>query len=288
MKRNLVVARVGRRSLHPCWLESRRPRNWDLRLAPYEPIAGQDDLDCVVGEVVAGPKWSGLRTLLNEWDGWRAYDQIWFPDDDILANGDTLTRMFDVADAVGLDLFAPALHESSPYTHFSTMKNRSFFGRWVGFVEIMVPGFDRAALETLLPTLDLSTTGWGWGLDSLWPKLLNYENVGILDGTSVIHTRPVGNFRDAELSRRVGEESDRILATHDCGQTHTTFAGFGPDLELRSMSAERLLAELARGWQYLVDEDARILPWLVHYQGLHFDFEPYPTSGTPVVRERGL
>ena len=43
-----------------------------------------------------------MRTLLNEWDGWRAYDQIWFPDDDILASGDTLTRMFDVAAAVGL------------------------------------------------------------------------------------------------------------------------------------------------------------------------------------------
>jgi hypothetical protein len=150
------VARVGRRSLHACWLQGRRPRNWDLRLVPYEPVGSQDDLDCVVGDVIPGPKWSGLRTLLNDWDGWRAYDYIWLPDDDIVATGDTITRMFEVARGVGLDLFAPALHESSPYT--------------------LVPGFSKAALETLLPTLDLSTTGWGWGLDSLWPKLLNYEN----------------------------------------------------------------------------------------------------------------
>ena len=216
MTRNLVIARVGRRSLHPCWLESRRPRNWDLRLAPYEPTAAQDDLNCVVGDVIEGPKWSGLRTLLNEWDGWREYDYIWLPDDDVLASGDTLTRMFEVVRDVGLKLFAPALHESSPYTHFITMRNQAFSGRWVGFVEIMVPGFERAALERLLPTLDLSTTGWGWGLDSLWPQLLGYEDVGIVDGTPVIHTRPVGNFRDPELSRRVGAESDGIIATHDC------------------------------------------------------------------------
>jgi hypothetical protein len=280
------VARVGRRSLHACWLQGRRPRNWDLRLVPYEPVGSQDDLDCVVGDVIPGPKWSGLRTLLNDWDGWRAYDYIWLPDDDIVATGDTITRMFAVARGVGLDLFAPALHESSPYTHFITMKNHSFFGRWVGFVEIMVPGFSKAALETLLPTLDLSTTGWGWGLDSLWPKLLNYENVGIVDGTPVIHTRPVGNFRDSELSRLLGEENDAIVATHGCQQTHTTFAAFGANLEARSMSAERLLAELARGWQYLLDEDPRILGWLVHYQRLRFEFEAYPTSGPPVVRER--
>jgi hypothetical protein len=286
VKRNLVVARAGKRSLHAYWLDSRRPRNWDLRLAPYEPVGGQDDLDCVVGDVIPGPKWSGLRTLLNEWDGWREYDYIWLPDDDVLASGDTISTMFEVARGVGLNLFAPALHEASPYTHFITMKNQRFFGRWVGFVEIMVPGFSGATLETLLPTLDLTTTGWGWGLDSLWPKLLNYENVGILDGTPVIHTRQVGNFRDLELSRLVGEESDNILATHACEQTHTTFAGFGRDLDVRTMTGEQLLAELVRGWQYLVDEDPRILPWLVHYQRLHFEFDAYPTSGTPVVPER--
>lgn len=47
--------------------------------------------------------------------------------------------------------------------------------------------------------------GWGWGLDSVWPKLLDYENVGIIDGITVNHTRPVGVMRDGDLSRRVLE-----------------------------------------------------------------------------------
>jgi hypothetical protein len=275
VNRNLVIVRAGRTSLHPRWLASERPRNWDLRLAPYEPIGAEDD-------IVPGPKWSGLSAVLNDWDGWRDYDYVWLPDDDVLASGDTISTMFDVVSQLGLKLFAPALHESSPYTHFITMRNQSFYARWVGFVEIMVPGFERATLERLLPTLDLSTTGWGWGLDSLWPKLLHYEDVGIVDGTPVLHTRPVGNFRDPELSRLVGAESDAIISAHDCEPRHATFGGCGPDLRLRETSPEQLLADLVRGWRYLIDQDARVLAWVVQYQQRQFDFEPYQTSGTPV------
>jgi hypothetical protein len=82
----------------------------------------------------------------------------------------------------GLDLLAPALSETSYFAHFDTMHNGSFHGRRVGFVEIMCPGFSRAAVERLLFTLELSETGWGCGLDSVWPKLLDYRNVGVLDG----------------------------------------------------------------------------------------------------------
>ena len=94
-----------------------------------------------MGEVVPGPKWAGIRHALQTWDGWRGYERIWIPDDDIRTDQHVVDTMFDVADAVGLDLFAPALDEASFYAHFSTMRNERFYGRWVGFVEIMAPGF---------------------------------------------------------------------------------------------------------------------------------------------------
>ncbi len=281
MTRSLVIARVGTSSLHPCWIDRGKPRDWDLYLCPFQPIDPQPNVDCTVGDVIAGPKWSGIRTLLNEWDGWREYDRIWFPDDDIYANQDTISRMFEVARAVGLDLFAPALHESSSFAHFITMRNASFYGRRVGFVEIMVPGFSRSALETLLPTLDLSDTGWGWGLDSLWPKLLGYENVGIIDGVPVIHTRPVGQMRDADLARRVLAESDAILAGGDCRQMHVTYGAFGADLEPLPLGADALLAELVSGWDYLIERDPRVLGWIAGYQQGHFAPADYPIAGTP-------
>jgi hypothetical protein len=195
--------------------------------------------------------------------------------------------MFDVAEGVGLDLFAPALHASSYYAHFITMENPSFHGRWVGFVEIMIPGFSRTALEKLLPTLDLTETGWGWGLDSLWPKLLDYKNVGIIDGTPVLHTRPVGQMRDAELGRRVMEESDRILASGDCRQMHTTFGAFDSSLERLELEPERLLVELVKGWEYLIQRDPRVLWWIAEYQKGHFSWPEYPIAGTPEVARAG-
>jgi hypothetical protein len=126
--RNLVVARVGRNSLHPLWVDRGAPRDWDLVLCPYEPVDPADGVDCVVGDVIPGPKWAGLRALLNGWEGWRDYDYVWLPDDDIFADQTTISRMFAAAHGVGLDLFAPALHETSAYAHFSTMRNRSFHG----------------------------------------------------------------------------------------------------------------------------------------------------------------
>jgi hypothetical protein len=111
VRKNLVLTRVGVNSLHPGWVEGDGSRNWDLYLSPYQPIEPQSGLDLVVGDVVRGPKWSGIREVLNQWDGWRDYDFIWLPDDDIRTSADAVTRMFDVAEAMGLELFAPALDE---------------------------------------------------------------------------------------------------------------------------------------------------------------------------------
>jgi hypothetical protein len=281
MASNLVIARAGSNSLHNCWVDRGKPRDWDLYLAPYQEIPPQGGLECDVGRIVPGPKWVGVRELLNRWDGWRDYDYVWVPDDDLYANQDTITRMFDVAHALGLDLFAPALHESSHFAHFITMENRRFYGRWVGFVEIMMPGFRTSALEELLPTLELSETGWGWGLDSLWPKLLDYENVAIIDGTPVIHTRPVGRMRDPELAQRVVAESDRILADNDCRQTHVTFGGFGDDLSDRALTPEELLVEVVEGSRYLYERDPRVLAWIMDFQRGTSAWPGYPTAGTP-------
>jgi|tagenome__1003787_1003787.scaffolds.fasta_scaffold20869145_1 hypothetical protein len=281
MTRSLVIARVGAASLHRCWVDRGRPRDWDLHLCPYQEIGPQDGVDCTVSDVIPGPKWSGLRELLNTWDGWREYDMVWLPDDDIFANQDTITAMFDAARGVGLQLFAPALHESSHFAHFITMRNSRFFGRWTGFVEIMMPAFTTAALEALLPTLDLTETGWGWGLDSLWPKLLDHHGVGIIDGTPVIHTRPVGQMRDLELARRVLAESDAILTRNDCRQMHVTYDAFGPDLQRLDLSPEALLAELVRGAGYLIDHDPRVLAWIAEFQRPRPGWPEYPVAGTP-------
>jgi hypothetical protein len=281
LSRDLVIARVGRNSLHRSWIDVGKPRDWDLYLCPFQELSPQTGSDCILGDVIPGPKWGGLRTLLNEWDGWRDYDQIWLPDDDILASQDTISAMFEAAAALQFKLFTPALQENSHYGHYIIMRNRNFFARRVGFVEIMVPGFSRPVLEHLLDTLDESTTGWGWGLDPLWAKLLNYKDLGILDAVPVLHTRPVGQLRDAELRRRLSEENDCILEAHQCTSQMVTFSGIGMDLREMTLGPDELLVKLVQGWDYLFAREPRLLRWVVEHQAPHFDWPAYPVLGSP-------
>jgi hypothetical protein len=285
MSRSLVIARVGRTSLHRSWIDSTKRRDWDLYLCPYEEIASQTDLECQVGEVIPGPKWTGLTKLLNSWSGWHDYDQIWMPDDDIFAAQDGITKRFDIGRALDFHLFAPALHEASYFAHFIAMRNTSFFARRVGFVEIMIPCFRRTTLQELLPTFELSTTGWGFGLDSAWPKILGYQHLGIIDGVSVVHTRPVGTFKQPELRNRVMQESDDILAHFGCRQRMVTFAGIGADMCEVNLTPEALLMQLVRGWQHLFDGCPEALRWLFDQQRCLLSDSSYPTSGLPTSPE---
>jgi hypothetical protein len=280
-EKNLVLARVGRSSLHPTWLDRSQPRSWDLRLCPYQQLDGHASEGCIVDEVVPGPKWTGLRELLHRWNGWREYDWIWMPDDDIFTTQATIDRLFQIAENLRFDLCAPALNEASYYAHFTTMRNGRCHARRTGFVEIMAPCFSRRALETLLPTFDLTTTGWGWGLDSLWPKLLQYRNIGVIDSAAVLHTRPVGAFRDADLGRQVQAESDSIMERYDCRQVHTTFAAIGDDLQDLALTPEALTVRLADGWRYLFDATPAVLPWLLAAQQPEAGWADYPIAGSP-------
>jgi hypothetical protein len=281
MARDLVIARVGRNSLHRTWIDEGKPRDWDLYLCPFQELPSQIGLDCTVGEVIPGAKWTGLRTLLNEWDGWREYDHIWLPDDDILASQTTISAMFQAAAALQFKLFSPALQENSYYGHYIIMRNRSFFARRVGFVEIMIPGFSRSALEQLLHTFDLSETGWGWGLDPLWAKLLDYEDLGILDGVPVVHTRPVGKLRDADLHRRLSAENDRILAAHECDSQMVTFAGIDAELKDLALDPDELLVKLVQGWDYLFNGQPEVLRWICEHQASYFTPPSYPVLAAP-------
>lgn len=286
-RKNLIVARVGRNSLHPRWLEGAEQRDWDLHLCPFEALPDGATEGCTTSEVIVGPKWTGLNTLLTQWDGWKAYDHIWLPDDDLLTHAGNIDQFFATAAALGWDLCAPALDEGSYYAHYSTLRNHRCTARRTGFVEIMAPCFSRAGLEQLLPTLALSTTGWGWGLDSVWPKLLDYQAMGVIDATPVCHTRPVGAFRDAALSQRVMAESDALLARFGCEQVHRAFEVLGPDLKPLLLEPAALTTLLVDGWRYLLSGNPALLPWMVQAQTPADGWPPYPVAGTPSHATRG-
>lgn len=85
MGRSLVIVRAGPGSLHPRWIEGEAVRDWDLLVCPYAeiPFASDPARGVTVDVVRPGPKWTGLRALLEAWDGWRDYDNVMLADDDL-------------------------------------------------------------------------------------------------------------------------------------------------------------------------------------------------------------
>jgi hypothetical protein len=192
--RNLVCVRAGAQSLHGQWIAADR-RDFDLFVSDYGGSPGRwRDAGSEYYELRLGPKWPCLHALLDE-HAWLLdeYDAFWFPDDDLAADTATIDRMFAFFHAHELALAQPALTRNSFYTWNTLLQQRDSLLRLGNFVEVMAPIFSRSALRLCAPTFSESQSGWG--LDWLWPALLQRENIGpiaVIDATPVRHTRRVG------------------------------------------------------------------------------------------------
>jgi hypothetical protein len=217
-KRFLVIVRAGDRSLHPQWTSSLATRDWDLVVSYFgdDPHRYRDAGELRIDD--KGPKWPGLHVLLGRDDFWKQYDYIWLPDDDLAVTQAAISTLFGVTASRDLALSQPALSWSSFYSHPVTIRCPSFMLRLTDFVENMAPCFRRDSLETCLPTMGRSLSGWGLG--AIWPQLLDggSSRVAIIDDVTVTHTRPVGGpnyaaLRAAGISPQL--EMDALLDTYD-------------------------------------------------------------------------
>jgi len=217
--RNLIVVRAGDQSLHPTWLKKRNVSNFDVFVSYYGDSIGRYSNEAQYYEAAKGLKWPVLAKLVSERaDLFAAYDACWFPDDDLLADANTVNLMFDLFHEHNLSLAQPALANGSHVTYPATIQAAQTKLRFVGFVEIMCPIFSRSTLMSLHSTFSASASGWG--LDFLWSHLLDYpqDRIAILDETPIIHTRPLHSgpyyAQCAKLGVDPGAELVRILSEH--------------------------------------------------------------------------
>lgn len=192
--RFLIMARVGDTSLHEQWLRGTK-RNFDLYLSYYGDKPGRYKEDADYYREKKSTKWPALHEhIVADREIVESYDAVWFPDDDLLIGSESISRMFDLFSAFDLALAQPALTLNSYFSHSTVLVNSSYVLRFTNFVEVMGPVFSQKALKLLEPTFSKVTVGWG--LDLLWPYLLEQESaqykMGIIDDTPMTHTRPVG------------------------------------------------------------------------------------------------
>jgi hypothetical protein len=263
MAKNLIVVRSGANSLHREWLTGGHP-NFDLVLCAYQAFES-DGLPMVL---MPGQKWTGLYQYLSSDQSWRNYDYIWMPDDDISTNSSTINRFFQLCHENKIELAAPALSEQSFFSHSITMVNKAFRARRTSFVELMVPCFSVDFLARALETLRLSKSGTGFGLESLWAHLLNYQGIFIFDEVPVWHTRPVGKMRDDVLERQASIDSGLIIHGMQIPQIYKTLSAERWDGAIVAAEEPVFLVDYLFGYRYLVERRDDVLGGLLHMQGL--------------------
>jgi len=253
LTRDLIIVRAGTGSLHRSWVDPRIPRTWDLFVCPYEdiPRPPKEADGWLSSDVIAGPKFTGLRVLLQEWQGWRDYRYVVLADDDLLATQTAWSKFFERCSHYGVQLAQPALAEGSFIGHMLMARNTEFLARRVSFVEVMMPCFRAEVLAQLLWTFDLSKSGWGWGVDAVWAKRLEFKDLFVIDETPVLHTRPVHSNYGSDLLKRASAEMVEILRETKVVWTMKTLSAFLPDGREIMETDDAFLYRLFRGYDYV-------------------------------------
>lgn len=179
----MVIAAVGKNSLHHTWTG-----NHDLVTISYDNTPNCDFY-------LKGRKYNLIYQILDKIPTYKNYLLI---DDDILI--ENTDKFFYLFNKYKFELAQPSL--IGYYSHKITLKQNCIY-RKTNFVEIMMPCFTRKALEKCKETFISNESGWG--IDYLWGKILSYQDMGIIDCVSGVHTRPVSTGHSNDIRWSYGQ-----------------------------------------------------------------------------------
>lgn len=198
-RRNCVISAVGQNSLHRRWIGNAGNRSFDLHLIVYDNSFGRFYNDADYLSYKKGYKLKLVYDYLNEHPEYLEwYDYFFIPDDDILTSSSEIDELFDIMDEYQLKIAQPALRHSY-YTHPLTLRKPLTVLRYVNFVEMMLPCFNREALRCVLETFNANESGWG--VEYHWHALVGggKKDMAVIDVVAMQHTQPVKQGRTGNL-----------------------------------------------------------------------------------------
>jgi hypothetical protein len=190
---NLVIAPAGDKSLYKEWLTDKP--NFELVLLYYGDnmeVAKSYAKDTPHVYASKGFKWWLIKSFIEDNLEWISkFEYIWFPDDDIKINTENINRLFKIAKEYDLCLCQPS--QLGYLSHQITLPQENSLLRYTNFVEVLAPLMNLETVLKLKETFDANYSSWG--LDGIWPYLLNYpkNKIAIIDNISMIHTKPPGS-----------------------------------------------------------------------------------------------
>lgn len=199
LKRNCVVAAVGKNSLHREWRKGKTEPDFDLHLIVYDQSFNTFYEDADFISYRRGYKMKLVYHYLMEHPEYlEHYAYFFIPDDDIRMDADNINKLFCEMEERRIEIAQPGLSHSY-YTFKHTLRDRTCVLRYTNFVEIMLPCFSRAALKKVLHTFDANESGWG--IEDHWPVLIetNQKDMAIMDGIYAEHTRPIQSYSEKNM-----------------------------------------------------------------------------------------
>ena len=224
-----VYLQCGAASIHKQWLTDRE-KPWDLIVNHYDATyIGNLPADVEFKQVgrCPGTKTTSFNGLLNEFDGLiKQYDYIMMLDDDISLNECDITRLFEVGEEAGLDMFQASLSEDSSCSYDVFRHHPGTRLRYTNSVEIMMPIFSRRALEVTRNLFSQSVSGWG--IDLVAGKMVR-ERLGtcpaVIDHVVANHLKPIdlkeGAFYRMLRNANINAEIEmRVLVNKHDAENH--------------------------------------------------------------------
>ena len=134
----------------------------------------------------------GIARMLRECDAiFDDYDYVCFANDDIVADGPTVSRMFDICHRLDLDVAHPAFviaGDSYNYDPISAV-HHPFKVRFTNFVDWNFVLVSRRARKRIFAPLSGAVSAHG--IAHLWGQMVELGAMAIIDETPVTHSRPV-------------------------------------------------------------------------------------------------
>ena len=172
---------------------------------------GACDLPCTVAiEVAPAPKFTLIDAMTRDAG---EFEWLVIVDDDAELPEDFLDRFLDEAERFDFALCQPARTADSYTDHGIVTQMAGLSARRTRFVEIgPVVAIRHDAIPLLLPFG--TACGMGWGLDFIWPELIESEGLrmGIIDAVPIAHRlrKTVTGYDHEETSRAMFQH----LAAH--------------------------------------------------------------------------
>lgn len=223
-------------------------RNFDLALRFYDDPGVNADLMDGADYVMSGglSKFHAAALFFEEIGTSPAYDGYLFLDGDLEFDARQLNHFLAFVHAAGLDLAQPSLTRDS-YCYWSVAFHQPrFILRETNFVEVMAPYLSSRAFTAVLPTFKRSISTYG--LDLVWPHLIDGPSIGIVDAFQMRHRERVdhasGPFYNylKSIDVDLDEEERKILEDYGITPEHAhSRRGYFWRKDKSSSTGERLL-----------------------------------------------